>query len=289
MTPGTFSFFPSFWVLLAIFFSFFGVFLLCERFFTVVSDFVIFVLVFLSVFFEGLVHMPRSTVNSMSALLDSSGPASSPSDDSALSTTQTPLLRHPLPHRPLRLQSRRILGLRRSPRLFSSRFPRCWQPFERTERQTLPPAACQAITARAPFTTNVPSIYTSTPTACRTSSFTGSVTVPSFPSTYSSVGIPVVHRASQLPISALSAPSLFVYSLVPSTSSPTLAPSVSKAFVVVSGYVPIPGKLVAKITSGAFVELADLLAENIRAQEAEPHTYLDGKLLVVPAKNGWRR
>ena len=40
------------------------------------------------------------------------------------------------------------------------------------------------------------------------------------------------------------------------------------------------GKLVAKITS----EFADLLAETIRAQEAEPHTYLDGKLLVAPAK-----
>jgi len=41
---------------------------------------------------------------------------------------------------------------------------------------------------------------------------------------------------------------------------------------------------VAKIASCAFVELADLLAENIRAQEAEPHTYLEGKLLVAPAK-----
>ena len=61
-------------------------------------------------------------------------------------------------------------------------------------------------------------------------------------------------------------------------------PSVGKAFVVGPGYAPIPGKLVAKITSGAFVELADLLAENIHAQEAEPHTYLDGKLLVAPAK-----
>ncbi|CAH3163205.1 unnamed protein product, partial [Porites lobata] len=73
-------------------------------------------------------------------------------------------------------------------------------------------------------------------------------------------------------------------SLVPSTSSPTLAPSVGKAFVVGPGYAPIPWKLVAKITSGAFNELADLLAENIRAQESEPHTYLDGKLLVAPAK-----
>ena len=51
-----------------------------------------------------------------------------------------------------------------------------------------------------------------------------------------------------------------------------MAPSVGKAFVVGPGYAPILGKLLAKITSGAFVELA------------EPHTYLDGKLLVAPAK-----
>ena len=111
--------------------------------------------------------------------------------------------------------------------------------------------------------------------------------MPSFLSTYSSVGIPVVPRASQPPVPALSAPSLFAYSSVPSTNSPTLVPSVGKAFVVGPGYAPIPGKLVAKITSGAFVEHADLLAENIRSQEAEPHTYLDGKRLVAPAKKGW--
>ena len=111
--------------------------------------------------------------------------------------------------------------------------------------------------------------------------------MPSFLSTYSSVGIPVVPRASQPPVPALSALSLFDYSLAPSTSSLTSVPSVGKAFVIGPGYAPIPGKLVAKITSGAFVELVDLLAENLCAQEVEPHTYLDGKLLVAPAKKGW--
>ena len=38
------------------------------------------------------------------------------------------------------------------------------------------------------------------------------------------------------------------------------------------------------MTSGTFVELADLLEENLYAQEAKPQTYLDGKLLVAPAK-----
>ena len=66
-----------------------------------------------------------------------------------------------------------------------------------------------------------------------------------------------------------------------------MAPSVGKTFVVGLGYAPILGKLVAKITSGAFVELVDLLAENIGAQEAEPHTYLDGKLLLPLPKKGW--
>ena len=110
------------------------------------------------------------------------------------------------------------------------------------------------------------------------------MTVPSFLSTYSSISIPVVPRASQPPVPASSVPTLFDSSLVPTSSSPTLAPSVGKVFVVGPGYAPILGNLVAKITSGAFVELPDLLAENIRAQEAEPDTYLDGKLLVAPAK-----
>ena len=86
--------------------------------------------------------------------------------------------------------------------------------------------------------------------------------MPSFLCTYSSVSIPIVPRASQPPVLASSTPSFFNSSLVPSTSSPTWAPSVGKVFVVGPGYVPIPEKLAAKITSGAFIDLADLLAKN---------------------------
>ena len=49
---------------------------------------------------------------------------------------------------------------------------------------------------------NVPSTQTLTSTGCRSSSLAGSVTVPSFLSSYSSVGIPMVLHASQPPVPA---------------------------------------------------------------------------------------
>ena len=54
----------------------------------------------------------------------------------------------------------------------------------------------------ASSTINVPSTQTSTSTGCRSSSLAGRETVLSFLSTYSSVGIPVVLRASQPPVPA---------------------------------------------------------------------------------------
>ena len=50
------------------------------------------------------------------------------------------------------------------------------------------------------------------------------------------------------------------------------------------GYSPIPEKLATKIRMGQFIDLANLLAENLKAQETEPQTYLDGKLLVSSSK-----
>ena len=42
-------------------------------------------------------------------------------------------------------------------------------------------------------------------------------------------------------------------------------PNLNKAFVVGPGYAPVPYKLVSKIRAGLFVDLADLLPDNIRA------------------------
>ena len=116
------------------------------------------------------------------------------------------------------------------------------------------------------------------------STTSGNVVVPSFISTYSTVGNPVFTALGQPPLMAISTPPTFVSPAWPAPGTSTFAPSVGKAFVVGPGYAPIPAKLVAKITSGVFVELADLLAENLRAHESEPHTYLDGKLVVSPAR-----
>ena len=66
--------------------------------------------------------------------------------------------------------------------------------------------------------------------------------------------------------------------------SSTMHPALAKAFVVGPGYAPVPNKLVTKITSGIFIKLANLLAENIKSQEIEPQAFLEGKLSVSGSK-----
>ena len=77
----------------------------------------------------------------------------------------------------------------------------------------------------------------------------------------------------------------------PAFSTPTFAHLVAsllhKPFVVSPGYSPIPEKLVSKIKTGQFVDLADLLPENVKAQDSEPQTYLDGDLLMSTKKKVW--
>ena len=118
----------------------------------------------------------------------------------------------------------------------------------------------------------------------------GNIIVPSFVSTYctlgnSSLSHPLLFGSHDVSSGALPATSQFVS---PVFSTPTLVHSVTsslpKPFVVGPGYSPIPEKLVTKTKARQFVDLADLLSENVKAQDSEPQMYLDGKLLVSTKK-----
>ena len=73
-------------------------------------------------------------------------------------------------------------------------------------------------------------------------------------------------------------------SSIPATPVPCATSSLHRPFVVGPGYSPIQEKLVTMIRTGQFIDLADLLAENLKAQDTEPQTYLDGKLLATSSK-----
>ena len=118
----------------------------------------------------------------------------------------------------------------------------------------------------------------------QSSTQSGTLAVPSFISTYSTLGSPVV-ASSLLPVTSTTFPPLSIggSSGRASTFSST-PPTLGQAFPIGPGYTPIPYKLVVKITGGQFIELADLLSDNIKAQEAEPQAVLDGKFLVTGPK-----
>ena len=179
--------------------------------------------------------MSRNMLKSISASLDPHSPASSTSSESAPSTTS------------VSTSSSSFTSALSSPSSVSISAESLSQAISKAFQQSLPLMLAAFRENRVPNSSlsmldnssatssamNAPSTHTSTSTGCRSSSLTGSVTVLSFPSTYSTVGIPmvipVVPRASQPPVKASSAPSLFESALVPSTSSPTLAPSAGKA------------------------------------------------------------
>ena len=60
----------------------------------------------------------------------------------------------------------------------------------------------------------------------------------------------------------------------------SMFPSLNKAFVVGLSYAPVLYKLVSKNLAWLFVDLADLLPDNVRAQEVEPQALLERKLVV---------
>ena len=112
----------------------------------------------------------------------------------------------------------------------------------------------------------------------------GNFIVPLFVSTFSTLSTPA-YDFSSLPLpSGLGSPTVRggVVSAFPAISVSSAV--FGKDFVIGPGYSPIPHKLVTKITTGLFVELADLLPDNPKANESEMQTFLEGKLVVAPAR-----
>ena len=133
-------------------------------------------------------------------------------------------------------------------------------------------------------TSSPPPTSSSSGTLGPTSQSSGTLVVPSFISTYSSLGSPSV--VSSLPATSSAILPLVVGGSCGGATGTEFStfPNLSKAFVVGPGYAPIPYKLVSRITAGLFVDLADLLPDNIRAQEIEPQAFLEGKLVVSGSK-----
>ena len=121
--------------------------------------------------------------------------------------------------------------------------------------------------------------------------FAGNVIVPSFGSTYcmlgnSSLSHPSLFGSNGLASGALPAtsqffsPGFFFYSHLDSLGR----------FFVTQTFCRRPrtffysGEAGYKIKAGKFIDLANLLPDNVKAQDSEPQTYMDGKLLVSTKK-----
>ena len=67
----------------------------------------------------------------------------------------------------------------------------------------------------------------------------------------------------------------------PTSFSSSSVPTLQQPFIVGPGFLPVPYKLVSQITSGKFIDLAELLSDNLRDNEAEPQLLLDGRLVLT--------
>ena len=67
----------------------------------------------------------------------------------------------------------------------------------------------------------------------------------------------------------------------PTSFSLSTVPTIQQPFIVGPGFLPVPYKLVSQITSGKFIDLAELLSDNLRDNEAEPQLLLDGRLVLT--------
>lgn len=67
-------------------------------------------------------------------------------------------------------------------------------------------------------------------------------------------------------------------------------PTLDQPFIVGPGFTPIPYKLVQRIINGKFIDLSELLADNLVEAERDPLIFFDGKLTVTaPKKHSHRQ
>ena len=125
------------------------------------------------------------------------------------------------------------------------------------------------------------------PSAVQTPS-TGRPIVPSFVNTFTAPA-----GSSRILPSSLSTlfPSIASAPLpaCPTSFSSSTVPTLQQPFIFGPGFSPVPYKLVSQITSGKFIDLAELLSDNLRDNEAEPQLLLDGRLVLTTTSKRPRR
>ena len=112
------------------------------------------------------------------------------------------------------------------------------------------------------------------------------IAVPSFVTTFCAPHMSLATSCSNVE-SSLAAPLRGVGSSIP--FAPSLLSPLDQPFVVGPGFSPVPGKLVAQIVAGKFIELSDLLSANLQLTEPEPQLLLDGRLVLTAQPKKQRR
>ena len=108
--------------------------------------------------------------------------------------------------------------------------------------------------------------------------------VPSFVNTFalptvSSLNLPL--SLSSSPLSAPISSTSFATNLTSLGLSTPSTPSFQQPFIVGPGFSPVPYKLVSQIVSGKFVDLAELLSDNLKDAESEPQLLFDGRIVLT--------
>ena len=134
-----------------------------------------------------------------------------------------------------------------------------------------------------PAVSCAPSPTASSQASSSTVTGTSSLVVPPFVPLLSSTSLPLSAPCSSTfpSLSATVNPAFVTRPVASYASVPLLAmAALQQPFVIGPGYSPVPFKVVSQITAGKFVNLEELLAENIPVSEPEPQLWFEGRLVL---------